>query len=112
MARHAIHPVRGCCHQSGPHTAREFGMSSCLAHTGLIVCCYAVERLAYCRSDCGHAVRHSLSLRISDGGGVTRERRHASGLTIQLSQSQGRQPLVPEGAPPAAGVPRLKAAVA
>ena len=37
---------------------------------------------------------------------------HARGLTIQLSQGQGRQPLVPEGAPPAAGVPRLKAAVA
>jgi hypothetical protein len=32
------------------------------------------------------------------------------GLTIQLSQSQGRQPLRPEGAPPAAGVPRSQAA--
>jgi hypothetical protein len=34
---------------------------------------------------------------------------HASGLTIQLSQGQGRQPLVPKGAPPAAGVPRSHA---
>ena len=31
------------------------------------------------------------------------ERGHARGLTIQLSQGQGRQPLVPEGAPPARG---------
>jgi hypothetical protein len=34
------------------------------------------------------------------------ESQHARGLTIQLSQGQGRQPLRPEGAPPAAGVPR------
>jgi hypothetical protein len=35
---------------------------------------------------------------------------HARGLTIQLSQGQGRQPLVPEGAPLAAGVPRSNTA--
>jgi len=35
---------------------------------------------------------------------------HARGLTIQLSQGQGRQLLRPEGAPPAAGVPRSHAA--
>src|SRR5215831_16818498 len=33
---------------------------------------------------------------------------HASGLTIQLSQGQGRQPLVPKGAPPARGRATLK----
>ena len=37
---------------------------------------------------------------------------HARGLTIQLSQGQGRQPLRPEGAPPAAGVPHSHAACA
>jgi hypothetical protein len=66
MARYSINPVRGCCHQSGPHTAREFGMSSCLAHTGLIVCCYAVERSASCLGDCGHAARYPRSPRVSD----------------------------------------------
>ena len=40
------------------------------------------------------------------------ESQHARGLTIQLSQGQGRQPLGPEGAPPAAGVPRSQAALA
>jgi len=34
------------------------------------------------------------------------ESQHARGLTIQLPQGQGRQPRRPEGAPPAAGVPR------
>ena len=38
------------------------------------------------------------------------ESQHARGLTIQLSQGQGRQPLRPEGAPRAAGVPRSQAA--
>jgi len=38
------------------------------------------------------------------------ESQHARGLTIQLSQGQGRQPFRPEGAPPAAGVPRSHAA--
>ena len=38
----------------------------------------------------------------------TVERQHARGLTIQLSQGQGRQPLQPEGAPPAAGVCRAR----
>ena len=42
----------------------------------------------------------------------TGESQHARGLTIQLSQGQGRQPLRPEGAPPAAGVPRSQAALA
>ena len=42
----------------------------------------------------------------------TGESQHARGLTIQLSQSQGRQPLRPEGAPRAAGVPRSLAALA
>jgi hypothetical protein len=42
----------------------------------------------------------------------TVESQHARGLTIQLSQGQGRQPLPPEGAPPAAGVPRSQAALA
>jgi hypothetical protein len=42
----------------------------------------------------------------------TVESQHARGLTIQLSQGQGRQPLRPEGAPPAAGVPRSQAALA
>ena len=42
----------------------------------------------------------------------TVESQHARGLTIQLSQSQGRQPLRPEGAPPAAGVPRSQAVLA
>ena len=37
---------------------------------------------------------------------------HARGLTIQLSQGQGRQLLRPEGAPPAASVPRSQAALA
>ena len=40
----------------------------------------------------------------------TMESQHTRGLTIQLSQGQGRQPLRPEGAPPAAGVPRSHAA--
>ena len=40
------------------------------------------------------------------------ESQHTRGLTIQLSQGQGRQPLRPEGAPPAAGVPRSHAALA
>ena len=40
----------------------------------------------------------------------TVESQHARGLTMQLSQGQGRQPLRPEGAPPAAGVPRSQAA--
>ena len=39
----------------------------------------------------------------------TVESQHARGLTIQLSQGQGRQPLRPEGAPPATGVPRSQA---
>jgi hypothetical protein len=38
------------------------------------------------------------------------ESQHARGLTIQRSQGQGRQPLRPEGAPPAAGVLRSHAA--
>ena len=38
------------------------------------------------------------------------ESQHAHGLTIQLSQGQGRQPLRPEGAPRAAGVRRSHAA--
>jgi hypothetical protein len=42
----------------------------------------------------------------------TVESQHARGLTIQLSQGQGRQPLRPEGAPPAAGVPRSQAVLA
>ena len=42
----------------------------------------------------------------------TVESQHARGLTIQLSQGQGRQPLRPEGAPPAAGVLRSQAALA
>jgi hypothetical protein len=42
----------------------------------------------------------------------TVESQHARGLTIQLSQGQGRQPLRPEGAPLAAGVPRSQAALA
>ena len=42
----------------------------------------------------------------------TVESQHARGLTIQLSQGQGRQPLVPKGAPPAAGVLRSQAALA
>jgi len=40
------------------------------------------------------------------------ESQHARGLTIQRSQGQGRQPLGPEGAPPAAGVLRSHAALA
>ena len=40
------------------------------------------------------------------------ESQHTRGLTIQLSQGQGRQPLRPEGAPPAAGMPRSQAALA
>ena len=40
------------------------------------------------------------------------ENQHARGLTIQLSQGQGRQLLRPEGAPPAAGVLRSQAALA
>jgi hypothetical protein len=40
------------------------------------------------------------------------ESQHTRGLTIQLSQGQGRQPLRPEGAPPAAGVLRSQAALA
>jgi hypothetical protein len=36
--------------------------------------------------------------------GAVPEGRHARGLTIQLSQGQDRQPLMPEGAPPTAGV--------
>jgi hypothetical protein len=40
------------------------------------------------------------------------ESQHARGLTIQLSQGQGRQPFRPEGAPPAAGVLRSHAALA
>ena len=40
----------------------------------------------------------------------TVESQHARGLTIQLSQGQGRQPLRPGGAPRAAGVPRTQAA--
>ena len=42
----------------------------------------------------------------------TVERQHARGLTIQLSQGHGRQPLRPEGGPPAAGVPRSQAVLA
>jgi len=42
----------------------------------------------------------------------TVESQHARGLTIQRSQGQGRQPLRPEGAPPAAGVLRSQAALA
>ena len=38
------------------------------------------------------------------------ESQHARGLTIQLSQGQGRPPFRPEGAPPAAGAPRSHAA--
>ena len=37
------------------------------------------------------------------------ESQHACGLTMQRSQGQGRQPRRPEGAPPAAGVPRSQA---
>jgi hypothetical protein len=37
------------------------------------------------------------------------ESQHARGLTIQRSQGQGHQPLRPEGAPPAAGVPSSQA---
>jgi len=44
--------------------------------------------------------------------GGTGESQHARGLTIQLSQGQGRQPLRPEGAPPATGVPRSQAVLA
>ena len=44
--------------------------------------------------------------------GGTGESQHARGLTIQLSQGQGRQLLRPEGAPPAAGVPRSQAVLA
>ena len=40
------------------------------------------------------------------------ESQQTRGLTIQLSQGQGRQPLRPEGAPPAAGVLRSHAALA
>jgi hypothetical protein len=40
------------------------------------------------------------------------ESQHARGLTIQLSQGQGRQPLRPEGAPPATGVLRSQAVLA
>ena len=40
------------------------------------------------------------------------ESQHARGLTIQLSQGQGRQLLRPKGAPPAAGVLRSHAALA
>ena len=40
------------------------------------------------------------------------ESQHTRGLTIQLSQGQGRQPFRPEGAPPAAGVLRSQAALA
>jgi hypothetical protein len=42
----------------------------------------------------------------------TVESQHARGLTIQLSQGQGRQPLRSEGAPPAAGVPRSQTVLA
>jgi hypothetical protein len=61
MARYSINPVRGWFHQRGPSTAREFGMASCLAHTGLRVCCDAVEREAYGRGDCGHTARERRS---------------------------------------------------
>jgi hypothetical protein len=37
--------------------------------------------------------------------------RHAHGRTIQLSQGQDRPPLMPEGAPPTAGVLRSQAAL-
>jgi hypothetical protein len=43
--------------------------------------------------------------------GAAPEGRHAHGRTIQLSQGQDRQPLMPEGAPPAAGVLRSQAAL-
>jgi hypothetical protein len=38
-----------------------------------------------------------------------REEERAQGLAMQLSQGQDRQPLAPEGAPPAADVRRLQA---
>ena len=54
--------------------------------------------------------KHAMVVVQTECGTV--ESQHARGLTIQLSQSQGRQPLRPEGAPPAAGVPRSQAALA
>jgi len=48
---------------------------------------------------------------VQTAGGIV-ESQHARGLTIQLSQGQGRQPVRPEGAPPAAGVLRSQAALA
>jgi hypothetical protein len=53
------------------------------------------------RSACAFFVAHMAMVQTVRG---TVESQHARGLTIQLSQGQGRQPLRPEGAPPAAGV--------
>jgi hypothetical protein len=54
--------------------------------------------------------KHAMVVVQTECGTV--ESQHARGLTIQLSQGQGRQPLRPEGAPPAAGVLRSQAALA
>ena len=54
--------------------------------------------------------KHAMVVVQTECGTV--ESQHARGLTIQLSQGQGRQPLRPEGAPPAAGVPRSQATLA
>jgi hypothetical protein len=43
--------------------------------------------------------------------GAAPEGRHAHGRTMQLSQGQDRPPLMPEGAPPTAGVLRSQAAL-
>lgn len=43
--------------------------------------------------------------------GAAPEGRHARGRTMQLSQGQDRPPLMPEGAPPTAGVLRAHAAL-
>ena len=53
---------------------------------------------------------HAIVVAQTEGGTV--ESQPARGLAIQLSQGQDRQPLRPEGVPPAAGVLRSQAAFA
>jgi hypothetical protein len=58
------------------------------------------------QASCGAALLWSAPRPVAAPEGI-----HARGLTIQLSQGQDRQPHMPEGAPPAAGVLRLQAAL-
>jgi len=105
--RCSITPVRGCFLPSDRSSAKALSLSSCLAHTGLRVCCDTVERSVSCVGDCGRAVRYLHSPRGSDA----RAADTPAGWRFSFRRAKVASSACPRGRLGHAGVPRSKAMV-